>query len=301
MDNTSVLIFKAIVSFISDLSSTYAEKHKSIALYNRLLEKTGLSNVGPIHKHIDCFRKFFSANKTAMTEKKVDLFTVDKISYSDRVFVDVKSILKDKNNAPIIWQHLLTIWGLIDPTSQAKKILQESMKSNGSTDNEIDFLSSMIEDVSKTVEENKLDTANPMSLLTGLMSSGVLPKLINNMQDGMKNGNINLGKMVSNLSGLIGGAGGGDGGGDMLNSMMSQMGPMLSQLGGGGNNGSGQMPDMSAMMSQMGPMLSQLGGNNGQNPDMSAMMENMQKSLQSSSLKEDTEDSKAPKEDSNNK
>jgi hypothetical protein len=270
MDNTGVLIFKSIVSFISDLENTYGAKYKSISLYNRLLEKTGLVNIGPINKHIACFRNFFAENRTAMEQTNADLFTNSKISYSDKVYVDVKVILKDKNNAQVIWKHLLTIWGLIDPTSQAKKLLQETMKSGGSSDNEIDFLSSMIEDVGKTVEENHLDTSNPMSLLTGLAGSGVLPKLINNMQTGMQNGNIDLGKMVSNLTGLFakgGGAGSSSGNGngaDMMSQMMSQMGPMISQMMSGGM-GQGQNSSDSSQQ-PLGNIMNMLGNmSNNQN------------------------------------
>uniref|UniRef100_A0A6C0KEX7 Uncharacterized protein n=1 Tax=viral metagenome TaxID=1070528 RepID=A0A6C0KEX7_9ZZZZ len=271
MDNTSVLIFKAITCFISDLHTVFGTKHKSIALYNRLLEKTGIMNVGPIHKHIECFRTFYKENRQAMEEKKADLFTEHRISYSDRVYVDVGTVLRQStpDNASIIWKHLLTIWGLIEPTSQAKRILQESIQQSNGQDKESQFLSDIIDKVEKTVgDKSSVDTSNPMAAVSNLMSSGVFTDLINGMQTGLSDGSLDIGKLMGSVQSMMtkmGGAGGssGGGGGGMpdLSSMMSMMGPMMNSMGGGGGStggGGGGMPDLSAMMSMMGPMMSGL-------------------------------------------
>jgi hypothetical protein len=243
MDNTSVLIFKAISGFISDLNTVFGAKHKSIALYNRLLEKTGLVNVGPIHKHIDCFRKFFATNKHAMEEKKAELFTDSKISYSDRVYVDVSTVIRQSapENVSIIWKHLLTIWGLVDPTSQARRILQESIQNSNGQDKESQFLSDIIEKVERTVgDQSSADTSNPMAAVSSLMSSGVFTDLISGMQSGLSDGSLDIGKLMGSVQ-----------------TMMGKMG------GGGGGGGGGGMPDLSAMMSMMGPMMAGMGGMGG--------------------------------------
>jgi hypothetical protein len=239
MDNTSVLIFKAISGFISDLNIVFGSKHKSIALYNRLLEKTGLVNVGPIHKHIDCFRKFFMTNKNAMEEKKAELFTDSKISYSDRVYVDVATVIRQSNpeNVSIIWKHLLTIWGLVDPTSQARRILQESIQNSNGQDKESQFLSDIIEKVERTVgDQSNVDTSNPMAAVSSLMSSGVFTDLISGMQSGLSDGSLDIGKLMGSVQSMMG------------------------KMGGGGSGGGGGMPDLNAMMSMMGPMMAGLGG-----------------------------------------
>ena len=243
MDNTSVLIFKAISGFISDLNTVFGAKHKSIALYNRLLEKTGLVNVGPIHKHIDCFRKFFMTNKKAMEEKKAELFTDSKISYSDRVYVDVATVIRQSTpeNVSIIWKHLLTIWGLVDPTSQARRILQDSIQNSNGQDKESQFLSDIIEKVERTVgDQSSVDTSNPMAAVSSLMSSGVFTDLISGMQSGLSDGSLDIGKLMGSVQ-----------------SMMGKMG------GGAGGGGAGGMPDLSAMMSMMGPMMAGMGGMGG--------------------------------------
>jgi hypothetical protein len=163
-----------------------------------------------------------------MEDKNIDLFSDTKIKYSDKVYVDVKACLNNKENEPVIWKHLYTIWGLIDSTSHAKKLLQNIMKSDetGGNNKELSFLTDMIDDVKKSVEENNLDTNNPMALLTGLTTSGILPKLMTNIQTNMQNGDINLGKMVSGISNLLAGGNNTSGGSDI----MSQLGPMMSQM-----------------------------------------------------------------------
>jgi hypothetical protein len=256
MDNTSILIFKAIVGFISDLNEEFGQRYKSIALYNRLLDKTGIVNIGPVQKHIECFRSFFSKNKKAMEEKKKELFDETKISYSKSVYIDVVLILNSNSDtSSIIWKHLLTIWGLIDPTSQAKRILNESLKNSNGEDKESQFLSNILERVEKTVGENNVDTSNPMAAVSSLMSSGVFTDLINGMQTGLSDGSLDISKLMGSVQGMMskmnGGRGGGGGMPD-LNSMMSMMGGM----GGSG----GGMPDLSALMGALPSMMGGMGG-----------------------------------------
>lgn len=252
MDNTSVLIFKAISEFVSELNNEFGSKHKNIALYNRLLEKTGLVNVGPVNKHIDCFRTFFNKNHKAMEERNTELFTESKISYSDRVFIDLTTVLRQtsKDNAKVIWQHLLNIWGLVDPTSQARRLLNDALKSDGSDNKdgtaEEDFLTNIISKVENTVSKEKVDQDNPMAAISTLMQSGVMSDLVNGMQKGLSDGSLNVGKLMMSVQTMIGKMGG----------------PSQGQ-GSGGPSG---MPDISQMMSMIGPMMgNMMGGNMGNN------------------------------------
>jgi hypothetical protein len=251
MDNTSILIFKSITGFISDLNTEFGSKHKSIALYNRLLEKTGIVHIGPVHKHIECFRKFFSENVKGMEEQNPSLFLSSRISYSDRVYVDMASVLRhsSQETSSIIWKHLLTIWGLIEPTSQAKRILSESVKQSNGTDKESKFLSDIIERVEKSVNSADVDMSSPMSAVSNLMSSGVFTDLINGMQTGLSDGSLDIGKLMGSVQGMMAKMGGQPGGSGMpdMNAMMSMMGGMM-------GGGSGGPPDINAMMSMMSGM-----------------------------------------------
>ena len=246
MDNTSVLIFKAICEFVSELNNEFGSKHKNVALYNRLLERTGIVNVGPVNKHIDCFRTFFSQNHKAMEERNTEHLVDTKISYSDRVFIDVALVLKQssKDNAKVIWQHLLNIWCLIDPTSQARRLLNEALKDNENKDatNEEDFLTNIISKVEQTVSKEKVDQENPMAAISTLMQSGVMSDLVNGMQKGLSDGSLNVGKLMMSVQSMIGKMGG----------------PNQGQ--GGGQGGAQGMPDLSQMMSMIGPMMGNLMG-----------------------------------------
>jgi hypothetical protein len=234
IDNSSVLIFKAITTFINDLHTEFGAKYKSISLYHRLLEKTGIMHTGPVLKHIDCFRSFFAKNKEAMEAQDMKKFVDSKITYSERVYVDMENVLRhsDKESASIIWKHLLTIWGVIDPTSQAKQTLRDMMKNeNGSENKEAHFLTNIIEKVEQSVDPSKMNGSNPMEMVQGLMQSGVFNDLISGMQGGLSDGSLDINKLMGSVQG-----------------MMSKLSP------------DGQMPpEISNMMSMMGPMLSKMG------------------------------------------
>lgn len=234
IDNASILIFKAITTFINDLHMEFGSKHKSISLYHRLLEKTGIMHTGPVLKHIECFRVFFTKNKDAMESQDLTKFTDSKITYSERVYVDMSTVLKhsDSECASIIWKHLLTIWGVIEPTSQAKQTLREMMKNeNGSENKEANFLTNIIEKVEQSVDPSKMNSSNPMEMVSGLMQSGVFTDLISGMQGGLSDGSLDMGKLMGSVQG-----------------MMSKLSP------------DGQIPpEISNMMSMMGPMLSKMG------------------------------------------
>jgi hypothetical protein len=243
-DNTSILIFKAITSFIADLDSEFGKKHKSIALYNRLLEKTGIVHIGPIHKHIECFKKFFDLNKNAMNEQNSALFENSKIIYSEKVYVDIATVLRQtsQDNKKIIWQHLFTIWGLIDPSSEARRLLNEAKK-NGTATNEDDFLSNIIEKVETVVSSDKIDKNNPLTAITSLMQSGIMSDLVTGMQKGLSEGSLDVGKLMNSVQ-----------------TMMGKMGGTGTEQGQNGGGMSGMaMPDLGQMMSMMGPMLGNMG------------------------------------------
>jgi len=237
MDNNSILIFKAITTFVNDLHTEFGSKHKSISLYNRLLEKTGIMHKDPIMKHIDCFGLFFTTNKEAMETRDCKKLVENKIAYSERVYIDMNIVFQqaDDECTTIIWQHILTIWGLIDPSSQAKQTLKEMLKNEDGSDNkEANFLNNIIEKVEKSVDPSKMSGGNPMEMVSGLMQSGVFNDLINGMQGGLSDGSLDMSKLMGSVQG-----------------MMTKLSP------------DGQVPpEISGMMNMMGPMLSKMGGMN---------------------------------------
>ena len=85
----SILAFKAISNFVSDLAQEFSNVYHPVALYNRLLERTKISNDTIIHKHVELFRAFVVANRDGILEGNFDRFTQPTVSYSERVFINI--------------------------------------------------------------------------------------------------------------------------------------------------------------------------------------------------------------------
>ena len=258
--NHNLITFKAISTFVTELSEIFSEKNHSLKLYSRLIIKTTLSHETAIKKHIESFRIFCFDNRDAVENKNAELFTNPIVEYSSKVFIDFSNIFKeaDFETKNIIWKHLLTISALVDPAGKAREILKNSKESK-----EANFLSDILE----KVETNVTPNSNPLEAVSSIMSSGIFTELISNMNNGIQDGSLDLGKLMGTVQQMctslnVDGSGGGGGGGEdetlnatpmnMLNSMMSSMGK--SGEGGGA-------PDLSGLTSLLGPMLSTLSQN----------------------------------------
>lgn len=256
--NYELIAFKAISEFTKELSQNFTTKDKnhSLKLYEHLLNKTTLSHDKAIKKHVDVFKTFCIENRDAIKNKNISLLKNKKIYYSNRVFIDFSSIFKesDKDTTNIIWKHLLTISALVDPAGKAKDVLK-----NSSGTKEGEFLNNIIDKVESSVNPN----SNPLEAISSLMSSGVFNDLITGMNNGIQNGELDLGKlmgtvqtMCSTLSADTGSENTIDNPMNMLNSLMSSMntGKVSSETPVG-------IPDLSSITSLLGPMLTTLGNN----------------------------------------
>jgi hypothetical protein len=271
MLDTSLIIFKTISNFTNSLGEMFGEKQRSLKLYCRLINKTTLSHEKAIIKHVDAFRKFCKENRVAILEKDRTKIVNHKISYSERVYIDIKIILNiaDTDTSKVIWTHLLTISALVDPTGRAKDILKSGKNSDNSS--ETNFLSDIIGKVEQNVDPN----TNPLESMSSLLQSGIFTEMISGMTNGLQNGSMDLGKlmgtvtkMAESLEGESGDHEGSEGAMNVISKMMSQMipkgtegsevttpditgmlGPLLGSMGGlsGGGNGGG-IPDIMSMM-----------------------------------------------------
>jgi hypothetical protein len=204
--DSTVLIFKCIGSFIKDLNDCFGTEQKSLLLYAHLVENTGIIHEEPIRKHIRCFHDFVKANEDAIMTKDFDACTEPFIRYSDKVFIDMTDVFKraDASEKEVIWKHLVTILAVLDPSSQAKKMLQEEQekkKSKGEKGNEEEFLTNIINKVGSQIDPS---TANPAEMMTNLMSSGIFTELVDNMNQGLTKGDLDLGKMIGSLQSMMG-------------------------------------------------------------------------------------------------
>jgi hypothetical protein len=268
MSNSSdynLITFKALSKFINELAEMFSADNHSLKLYNRLIQKTTLSHDNAIRKHIDIFRTFCTGNRECIINKNKNLVN-PVLEYSDKVFINFSDIFKesDAETSSVIWNHLLTISALVDPSSKAKEILKNSKDTK-----EADFLSNILNKVENNVNPN----SNPLEAVSSIMSSGVFTELISGMNNGIQDGSLDLGKLMGTVQQMCSSIGGVDinkmaassqGGSenppiDPMSLLTGMMGNMKT-----GENGAPDLSGLSGLTSLLGPMLSNL-NNNSQN------------------------------------
>ncbi len=196
MDQHEFTIFKAISDFVSDLNTVYGEKHKSIALYHRLVSKTTIVDKDPVRKHINVFARFCDANSKALEEKDAGNIVDPLIKYSDRVFVKLDTVMEhsDSDTRAAIWNHLLTINALIHPGERSLELLRTSRASDE------DFITDIIDAVSSNIDPTT--TTNPMAAAMALVSSGKLTDIISSMSDKFASGTLDPETMLKKVSSM---------------------------------------------------------------------------------------------------
>jgi hypothetical protein len=234
-ETNDLVCFKGICTFVKDLTCVF-EKNHPLALYNRLLEKTPISNTKIISKHISLFRDYIIQNKDAILEQNPEKIVSDKISYNETVLIQIKRFVtdSDKETKLTIFKHLQYIGSLCCEDSLSfKKSLRE--KELGDSKEE-KFLGNLINKVESTIDPTTMD--NPLTAVTQLLSSGVLNDVIGNLQTGLSSGDLDIGKLLGSMQMIAGGPQG-------SSSSSSQQTPM---------------PDLSAMMNMLPGLMSAMGG-----------------------------------------
>ena len=264
--DNNLMCFKAISTFTTELGDLFSARQKSLKLYSRLISKTTLSHNTSILRHIEAFRVFILKNSDAISERNSKKLVDGKISYSENVYINMEEIFRmaDSETKNVIWEHILCISAMVDPSSKAKEILKESMLAGKVSGNEADFISNIIEKVETHVKPD----SNPMEAMTSIMSSGVLTDLISGMNNGLNDGSLNMGKLMGAVQGMVGKMGGENG---KENELMGVMDTMLGSLKSGQGLPNGQMGAISNGVSSGGPPMDM---------DLSAMM-NMMSSMMS--------------------
>ena len=206
-----LLAYQAISSFVSEANAVGGSTQKSLQLYNRLIQKTQISHVEAIKKHIDAFKKFCQDNQEALKEQEIDKLNTKVIEYSPRVYINVRLLLiNSKENASVIWQHIITIGAIVYPQAKLKKVLKEKQEyqKQSSTEPifdgdtpEDDFLSNIMTRVESSVDPN---TSDPSAALGQIMSGGLMTDLMGSMTSGMQDGSLDLGKLMGSLQKMVG-------------------------------------------------------------------------------------------------
>jgi|UniRef100_A0A6C0J1K7 hypothetical protein len=268
LPDTSLVAFKAIVNFTNNLFEEFGEEHKCVKLYNHLLSKTTLSHDTAIQKHISCFRTFCIENRESITNFDIENIKGD-ITYSNRVYLDIKNILKasQKDTQKIIWQHLLIISVILDPTGKAKQILQQQKEESQNVDGEANFLTDIIDKIESNVDPN---SSNPMEAVSTIMQSGVFNDLVQGMGSGLHDGSLDLNKLMGTVQNMVTKLNDeveeDDKNTESVNMINSMMQNLTSNLNKTSENG--EMPDIANML---GPMMN-AAGEEGQAPDIASML-----------------------------
>lgn len=294
--DTSLVCFKAISNFTTELGQLFGHKQRSLKLYCRLINKTTIVHNKSITKHIDAFKSFCITNREAITTKNANCLTMSKISYSQRVFIDIVDIFRisDKSTSEVIWQHLLCISAMVDPSGKAREILKENLSSGFTSGEETNFLTDIIDKVEANVDEN----ATPMEAVSAIMKSGIFNDLIGGMNDGMNNGSLDIAKLMGVVQGMVGKLGDQTNGDPQAEGAMNMLSSMMGNLGGntdgdknnpihGGQDVDGTMNMISSMMSNLGANVNDTKSDTTEDNPLSSKSEEVMKGVIEGMLKGD--------------
>jgi len=288
VDN-SLTTFKAIANFVTCLNEVFGNSHKPLKLYAHLLSKTTLMHEKPIQKHLQAISNFCISNREAIASKDIQQLSQSTIVYSHRVYINLQVIMleADSETLPMIWQHLLILSALTDPTGKAKEILKEMINDNNTNKSEANFLN----DIIGKVESHVNPDSSPMEAVTSILQSGVFTDLIGGMGTGIQDGSLDLSKLMGTVQKMVGTISEPQNGGNNPSEKnenatpetpsatppvdpMSLISNMMANMGNNANpNAPPGMPDLGALMGNMG-------NNANPNappgmPDLGALMANM--------------------------
>jgi len=183
--------FTRILTFVKEINVLFGEKYPNISLYYKLLKKTPISNKGAIRKQNTVFRTFLENNKEAIIEKDLGLFKDSKISFSERVFINITQVLKEADDNENIYKHLQVISAILIKDEKMIDALKDTR------DNETKFLNKFMGKVENTFSGSEVK--DPVKAAMSLMSSGILTDMSKEIQSGK----LNIGKLIGNLQGMM--------------------------------------------------------------------------------------------------
>ena len=279
-EGTDNKAFKFIKNFVDAVAAQYGTEHRPVLLYSHLLSKTTTEHKTAISKNVLAFQEFMITNREAVYSKDVSSLVDTKISYSDKVFVDINEVFRlaadDAKTVKVLWIHILLISAVVDPAGKAKQILSQNP---GKKEN--NFMADVLDKVEKAVPKD----ASPQDAFSSIMSSGIFTDIMGSMTKGLDSGEFDIqGLLGSATSAMKGFSPDGEGAPDM-GKMMGDMMKGLTPPGGEAKEGA---PDMGKMMGEMMKGLS--GKGEGAPPDLSKMMGEMLKTLTPEGSKEGAPD-----------
>ena len=190
--------FQTIQEFITSLHDYFGSKCHSLSLYYRLISKMTFQEKELIDRHLRVFRNFCVSNRQAISSKSN--FSSPRISFSDRIYIDIDYVFShsDSDTHSAVWEYLLLLSALLDPASKAKELLKDLKKDDS---NEGEFLGQMMNTIQSQI--GSVGEGNPMEMIGSLMNSDVIGSLASNLQSNLQNGQLDMGKLMGTMQGLV--------------------------------------------------------------------------------------------------
>jgi len=215
--------FRTINDFINELNDFFGKKQNSLQLYHRLIKRTEIADTKMIIKHIEVFTKFCVGNRKGIQDKDINKFSSHKISFSDRIYINLLPIMnhKDKDVVKTVWKYLLTISALVDKESRAKSILYN----DGSSGMGGGLMGDMMGTIQQEIDAaNIQDTGNPLEMMGSLMASGALSNIMTSFTDKMNNGEFDIMSLMGEAQNMMQGLQSSEGGENpMMNPLIQNM------------------------------------------------------------------------------
>lgn len=179
-------IFNKFVDFVSDLHDVFGTNMKSLKMYHVLINALREKYVenpekykDQVDTHVQKLTEFITANKDAILDQDSNLIVQKNISFSERIYIDFELVFRHSEEKSAIWKHLLFLYSLCDPDSNAKSVLNKFLEEDTPENNIIKNIASKLE--GSNITQQFSNTSNPMEMMSMLNSSGLMSSIMGSM------------------------------------------------------------------------------------------------------------------------
>jgi hypothetical protein len=181
-----VKIFHKFCDFVNDLHEVFGTQMKSLKMYHVLIKALREKHndqpekyIDQIESHVKKINEFIIVNKEAILQQDSNLLVQKNLSFSERIYMDFELVLRHSEEKSAIWKHLLYLYSLCDPESNAKSVLNKFLEEDTPENNIIKSIASKLEETNITQQFS--NTSNPMEMMSMLNSSGLMSSIMGSM------------------------------------------------------------------------------------------------------------------------
>jgi hypothetical protein len=196
--------FEAISNFVEELQNILGKKYRPLSLFQRFLSNVTVSDSETILKIVKLFKDFCVENNDMMVNMDMSLVVNKEISYSDNVRINIDNIfnLLDTVSKVGFWRHMLTIYALTSPKSNARDVLQTVSEEEEETivpssDHADKFLNDIFVKVEGYIQ-NCDEKDDPLKIVGDMMQQGVFTDILTSFKDNSEN--LDMSQMMSSIT-----------------------------------------------------------------------------------------------------